>query len=139
MRIAQIAPLAESVPPRLYGGTERVVSWLADELVALGHKVTLFASGQSRTKANLVPAWPQPLRLAGLHSREDEERRLLYVAITRARQLCVVSYAVKRTLFGRALPGVPSRFLADLPAGSALYTAPSLGGRKAEVQQLALF
>src|SRR5262245_6693133 len=63
MRVAQIAPLAESVPPKLYGGTERVVSWLADELVALGHEVTLFASGDSRTKAKLVPAWPRALRL----------------------------------------------------------------------------
>jgi glycosyltransferase involved in cell wall biosynthesis len=63
MRVAQIAPLAESVPPKLYGGTERVVSWLADELIALGHEVTLFASGDSRTKAKLVPAWPRALRL----------------------------------------------------------------------------
>ena len=46
MRIAQIAPLAKSVPPKLYGGTERVVSWLTDELVGLGHEVTLFASGE---------------------------------------------------------------------------------------------
>ena len=45
MRIAQLAPLAESVPPKLYGGTERVISWLIDELVALGHEVVLFASG----------------------------------------------------------------------------------------------
>jgi hypothetical protein len=45
MRIAQIAPLAERVPPKLYGGTERVVAWLVEELVELGHKVTLFASG----------------------------------------------------------------------------------------------
>jgi glycosyltransferase involved in cell wall biosynthesis len=63
MRIAQIAPLAESVPPKLYGGTERVVSWLTDELVSMGHHVTLFASGESRTKANLIPAWPRALRL----------------------------------------------------------------------------
>jgi len=54
MRIAQIAPLAESVPPKLYGGTERVVSWLVDELVDLGHEVTLFASGDSRTRANFI-------------------------------------------------------------------------------------
>ena len=46
MRIAQIAPLAESVPPKLYGGTERVVHWLTEELIALGHEVTLFASGE---------------------------------------------------------------------------------------------
>jgi glycosyltransferase involved in cell wall biosynthesis len=63
MRIAQVAPLAESVPPKLYGGTERVISWLTEELVSLGHKVTLFASGDSRTGADLVPIWPQGLRL----------------------------------------------------------------------------
>jgi glycosyltransferase involved in cell wall biosynthesis len=63
MRIAQIAPLAESVPPKLYGGTERVVAWLIDELVELGHDVTLFASGGSRTRGKLHPAWPRPLRL----------------------------------------------------------------------------
>ena len=63
MRIAQVAPLYESVPPRLYGGTERVVSWLADELVQRGHEVTLFASGDSRTHARLVSAWPRALRL----------------------------------------------------------------------------
>jgi glycosyltransferase involved in cell wall biosynthesis len=65
MRIAQVAPLTESVPPQLYGGTERVVACLADELVRLGHDVTLFASGDSRTTARLVPACPRALRLAG--------------------------------------------------------------------------
>jgi hypothetical protein len=55
MRVAQIAPLAESVPPKLYGGTERVVSWLTEELVSLGHDVTLFATGDSVTSAQLVP------------------------------------------------------------------------------------
>jgi glycosyltransferase involved in cell wall biosynthesis len=64
MRIAQVAPLAESVPPKLYGGTERVVAWLIDELVDLGHDVTLFASGDSRTRAELVPVWPRALRLS---------------------------------------------------------------------------
>jgi glycosyltransferase involved in cell wall biosynthesis len=63
MRIAQVAPLCESVPPKLYGGTERVVSYLSDELVRQGHHVTLFASGDSRTRATLVPAWPYALRL----------------------------------------------------------------------------
>lgn len=63
MRIARIAPLAESVPPKLYGGTERVVAWLVDELVALGHDVTLFASGDSRTHGKLHPVWPRALRL----------------------------------------------------------------------------
>ena len=63
MRIAQLAPLAESVPPKLYGGTERVVAWLVDQLVGLGHQVTLFASGDSKTKAELHPVWPRALRL----------------------------------------------------------------------------
>jgi glycosyltransferase involved in cell wall biosynthesis len=65
LRIAQIAPLSESVPPQLYGGTERVVAHLTDELVRQGHHVTLFASGDSRTNATLVPAWPRALRLSG--------------------------------------------------------------------------
>jgi glycosyltransferase involved in cell wall biosynthesis len=68
MRIAQIAPLVESVPPPLYGGTERVVSWLTEELVALGHEVTLFASGDSVTEAVLEPIVPRSLRLAGIHN-----------------------------------------------------------------------
>jgi glycosyltransferase involved in cell wall biosynthesis len=63
MRIAQIAPLYESVPPRLYGGTERVVSWLTDALVRMGHEVTLFASGDSVTTAQLAPMCPRALRL----------------------------------------------------------------------------
>ncbi len=63
MKIAQIAPLAESVPPRLYGGTERVVSYLTEELVRLGHDVTLFASGDSSTSARLVACAPRALRL----------------------------------------------------------------------------
>ena len=63
MRIAQIAPLHEAVPPKLYGGTERVVSFLTEELVAEGHDVTLFASGDSVTAARLEPVWPKALRL----------------------------------------------------------------------------
>jgi glycosyltransferase involved in cell wall biosynthesis len=63
MRIAQIAPLFESVPPRLYGGTERVVSYLTEELVNQGHHVTLFASADSVTTADLVPCSPQAMRL----------------------------------------------------------------------------
>ena len=63
MRIAQVAPLYECVPPRLYGGTERIVSFLTEALVSLGHEVTLFASGDSATRAELVPVWPRALRL----------------------------------------------------------------------------
>ncbi len=63
MKIAQIAPLAEMVPPMKYGGTERIVSYLTEELVRLGHEVTLFASGDSKTQASLRPACRQAIRL----------------------------------------------------------------------------
>jgi len=62
MRIAQVSPLVESVPPKLYGGTERVISWLTEELVQQGHEVTLFASGDSSTAAELVPGSKGALR-----------------------------------------------------------------------------
>jgi len=68
MRIAQVAPLIESVPPRFYGGTERVVSYLTEELVRQGHDVTLFASGDSRTNATLIPIVKNALRLNKLHT-----------------------------------------------------------------------
>ena len=63
MQIAQVAPLMEAVPPKLYGGTERIVAYLTDELVAMGHEVTLFASGDSSTTANLEPGCERALRL----------------------------------------------------------------------------
>lgn len=63
LKIAQVAPLYESVPPKLYGGTERVVSYLTEELVRLGHQVTLFASGDSETNARLVTCCDRSLRL----------------------------------------------------------------------------
>jgi glycosyltransferase involved in cell wall biosynthesis len=68
VKIAQIAPLVESVPPKLYGGTERVVSWLTEELVRQGHDVTLFASGDSQTSATLHAVVPRALRLDGIHN-----------------------------------------------------------------------
>src|SRR5438270_2521801 len=63
MRIGQIAPLIEAVPPKLYGGTERIVAYLTDELVAMGHEVSLFASGDSATSAILEPGSLRALRL----------------------------------------------------------------------------
>ena len=77
MRIAQVAPLFESVPPRLYGGTERVVSCLTEELVRRGHDVTLFASGDSRTAATLVPVVERAMRYG------SDTRDLLAVEFTR--------------------------------------------------------
>src|SRR5271166_7015782 len=65
MRIAQIAPLTEAVPPKHYGGTERAVSWLTEALVEQGHDVTLFGSGDSVTAAKLESVWPRALRLDG--------------------------------------------------------------------------
>jgi len=67
MRIAQIAPLAEAVPPKLYGGTERVIWWLTEALIELGHDVTLYASGDSQTSARLVAGAETGLRLAGIN------------------------------------------------------------------------
>src|SRR5712672_3069128 len=85
MRIAQVAPLTEAVPPRLYGGTERVVHWLTEELVALGNEVTLFASGDSRTSAKLEPTWPKALRLDG---SVRDPNALHMVMLERVRQKC---------------------------------------------------
>ncbi len=85
MRIAQIAPLTEAVPPKLYGGTERVISWLTEALVDLGHDVTLFASGDSVTNAKLEAGWPRALRLDG----EVRDANALHMAMLETRQLCV--------------------------------------------------
>ena len=79
MRIAQIAPLYESVPPQLYGGTERVVSYLTEALVALSHEVTLFASGDSRTGAHLVPLGERALRLQGKQVTDPTSHHILLV------------------------------------------------------------
>jgi glycosyltransferase involved in cell wall biosynthesis len=83
MRIAQIAPLAESIPPKLYGGTERVVAWLVDELMKLGHEVTLFASGDSQTRANLHSVWPRALRLGRPRSDPMAAQTALLEAMSR--------------------------------------------------------
>lgn len=83
MRIAQLAPLAESVPPKLYGGTERVVAWLVDGLVELGHEVTLFASGDSRTNGALHPVWPRALRLGQKGADPTAASAMLMEAIAR--------------------------------------------------------
>jgi glycosyltransferase involved in cell wall biosynthesis len=85
MRIAQVAPLTEAVPPKLYGGTERVVHWLTEELVALGHDVTLFASGDSQTSGKLEATWPKALRLDG---SVRDPNALHMVLLERVRQKC---------------------------------------------------
>ena len=134
MKIAQIAPLAESVPPRLYGGTERVVSYLTEELVRLGHDVTLFASGDSQTGARLVACAPRALRLDP-RVRDPLPHHLLMIERVRSRahEFDVLHFHVEHvhlplfrpiarkcvtTLHGRLdLPDLPAlyREFADMP------------------------
>lgn len=77
MRIAQVSHLTESIPPQRYGGSERVVFYLTEELVRLGHEVTLFASGDSTTSARLEPIWPSALRLTSRTCERDAALTLL--------------------------------------------------------------
>src|SRR5688572_2235352 len=100
LRIALVSPLFESVPPRLYGGTERVVSWLTEELVAQGHDVTLFATGDSRTTARLHAVAPRGLRM-------DDECRdpaawhvaMLHDVVERAQQFDLVHFHLDHAHF----------------------------------------
>src|SRR5262249_15242076 len=93
LRIAQVAPLYESVPPQLYGGTERVVSWLTEELVGLGHDVTLFASGDSRTEARLVPVCPTSLwRDADVRETLPQHVRMIEMVFRRLTQFDVIHF-----------------------------------------------
>ena len=94
MRIAQVAPLAEAVPPKLYGGTERVVSWLTEELVRQGHDVTLFASGDSKTAARLVAGAPEALRLSGIRDHTASTLVMLDQVRQRADEFDVIHFHV---------------------------------------------
>jgi glycosyltransferase involved in cell wall biosynthesis len=86
MKIAQIAPLMEAVPPKLYGGSERIVAFLSDALTALGHDVTLFASGDSTVAGRLAPVWPQALRLDPSVSDYLAPHMILLEAVARRAQ-----------------------------------------------------
>ena len=93
MRIAQVAPLYESVPPRLYGGTERVVSFLTEELVRLGHEVTLFASGDSETMATLVAPCERALwRDPACRETLAQHVRLMELVFRNASQFDVIHF-----------------------------------------------
>jgi len=95
MRIAQVAPLYESVPPKFYGGTERVVSYLTEELVRQGHDVTLFAAGDSRTRARLVCSCPSALRLeAGCVDRMSHHMVLVDQVYERADEFDVIHFHI---------------------------------------------
>jgi glycosyltransferase involved in cell wall biosynthesis len=133
LRIAQVAPLAESVPPQLYGGTERVVATLTDELVRQGHDVTLFASGDSRTTATLVAPVPRALRLSKCADPLAQHLLLVELITQRADEFDVIHFHIAplhfsmarrlatphvTTLHGRLdLPEVPALYgeFADLP------------------------
>src|SRR5438128_2246719 len=94
LRIAQVAPLHESVPPALYGGTERIVSYLTEELVRAGHDVTLFASGDSHTAARLVPGCARSLRLAGWFDALPAHLTMLDEVARRAADFDVIHFHV---------------------------------------------
>ena len=94
MRIALVAPLAEAVPPKFYGGTERVVSWLAEELVRQGHRVTLFASAESETAADLFVCNAQSLRLAGIRDHLGSTLAMLREVRHRADDFDVIHFHV---------------------------------------------
>ena len=128
MKIAQIAPLVESVPPTLYGGTERVVSWLTEELVARGHEVTLFASGDSVTAARLEPIVPRSLRLDGIHDSTPYNIIMLDRVAARMNEFDVLhfhidffQYPLFRKLAHKTLTTLHGR--QDLPELPALYRA----------------
>jgi glycosyltransferase involved in cell wall biosynthesis len=92
LRIAQVAPLYESVPPKLYGGTERVVAYLTEELLARGHEVTLFASADSHTRAALVAGCSHALRLAGVEDGLPQHLVMLEEVYRRAAAFDVVHF-----------------------------------------------
>jgi glycosyltransferase involved in cell wall biosynthesis len=128
MRIALVAPLAESVPPRFYGGTERVVAWLAGELVRLGHRVTLFATADSQTPAELVPCAPRGLRLAGIRDHLGTTLAMLREVRRRAAEFDIIHFhidllpqAVFHDLAHKCVVTLHGRL--DLPDFRPLYEA----------------
>ncbi|MER2268882.1 glycosyltransferase family 4 protein [Methylobacterium oxalidis] len=94
MRIAQIAPLSEAVPPKFYGGTERVVSWITEELVRQGHDVTLFASGDSETTAKLAACTPEGLRLLGYRDHTASHLAMLHHVRRRAHEFDILHFHI---------------------------------------------
>ena len=128
MKIAQVAPLTEAVPPKLYGGTERVVAYLSDALVELGHEVTLFASGDSLTKADLAACWPKALRLdpevrehiAPLFMMMEQVARRAHEFDVIHSHLDYFAYPLLKRLDIASITTLHGRL--DLPEYKALYT-----------------
>ncbi|MBV8524044.1 MAG: glycosyltransferase family 4 protein [Acetobacteraceae bacterium] len=127
MRIAQVAPLFEAVPPKMYGGTERVVSFLTEELVSLGHDVTLFASADSVTRARLEGVWPRAIRLdPGVRDWIAAYARMLELVRRRAHEFDVLHFHIDYfplSLFSRqATPFVSTLHgRLDLPEFKGIY------------------
>jgi glycosyltransferase involved in cell wall biosynthesis len=128
MRIAQIAPLAEAVPPTLYGGTERMVSWLTEELVRQGHDVHLFASGDSATTAKLHPTVPRALRLSGIRDHIPSTLVMLDEVCRRASEFDIMhfhidmlQYPLFQHLFHKSITTLHGRL--DLPDFHPIYRA----------------
>jgi glycosyltransferase involved in cell wall biosynthesis len=128
MRIAQVAPLAEAIPPKLYGGTERVVSWLVEELVRQGHDVTLFASAESRTSAKLVAVVPQALRLASIRDHTASTLVMLDNVRGRANEFDIIHFHMDllqfplfKDLFHKCITTLHGRL--DLPDFRPIYRA----------------
>jgi glycosyltransferase involved in cell wall biosynthesis len=99
MKIALVAPLAEAVPPKLYGGTERIVSWLTEALVSDGHDVTLFASGDSETSARLVACSPKGLRLTGIRDHTSFQLSMLDRVLQREKEFDIIHFHVDQHQF----------------------------------------
>src|SRR5437660_684011 len=111
MRIAQVAPLFESVPPKAYGGTERVVSYLTEELVRQNHDVTLFASGDSITSARLVSCSPRSLRLSEGYNFSYAHHALMFEKVRKmADEFDVIHFHTDYLHFG-AMRGLKTPYL----------------------------
>ena len=131
MRIAQVAPLYEAVPPRLYGGTERIVSFLSEGLVRRGHEVTLFASAESVTSGQLVPSRPRALRLdPGLQSATAAHLAMLSEVRRRSDEFDVIHVHLSHFIHFPVMSDVAAKTVttphgrldyADLPAAYACW------------------
>jgi glycosyltransferase involved in cell wall biosynthesis len=128
MRIAQVAPLVESVPPKRYGGTERVVSWLTEELVRKGHQVTLFASGDSVTKAELIATVPEALRPLGIRDHTASTLVMLDQVHKRAADFDIINFHIDllqfpmfQSVFGKCVTTLHGRL--DLPDFHPVFRA----------------
>src|SRR5580704_6515878 len=128
MRIAQIAPLFESVPPKHYGGSERVVYWLTEELVAMGHDVTLFATGDSTTSARLVPVRAVAQRFArNFEQNNAPYARMVELVRRRAQEFDILHFHIDFHSFS-VFTRQPTPFVTTLHGRMDQDWAPSIYG-----------